>query len=76
MLANYGARGTWGSEDVDGGWYCINPDFPVEGDCTFFFRWINYDYVIGGFTRFWSKKAEETDYQDVVKEGIDPYNGM
>jgi len=78
MLANYGAKGTWGSNSIDGGWQSINPDFPPGGDCTFFFRWGNYDYVIGGFTGFWSKKANasEDKFVDGVKAGLDFYNGM
>ncbi|TCD05929.1 hypothetical protein EZ449_15850 [Pedobacter frigidisoli] len=78
MLANYGAKGTWGSESIDGGWRSINPNFPPGGDCTFFFRWGNYDYVIGGFTGFWSKPADarEDKFVNGVKEGLDFYNGM
>lgn len=77
MLANYGAKGTWGSDSVNGGWKCENPDFPLGGDCTFFFRWGKYDYIIGGFTRLWSKPANapESAYKDVVSEGLDFYNG-
>ena len=78
MLANYGAKGTWGSKDIDGGWSCIDSVFPPGGDCTFFFRWGDYDYVIGGFSGLWSKsaKGEVTDYESVVKQGLDFYNGM
>lgn len=78
MLANYGAKGTWESDAVEGGWKSINPGFPPGGDCTFFFRWGNYDYVIGGFTGLWSKHAEapEEGYIDVVDQGLDFYNGM
>jgi beta-fructofuranosidase len=78
MLANYGAKGTWGSESIVGGWRSINPNFPPGGDCTFFFRWGNYDYVIGGFTGFWSKPANAPEDQFVngVKAGLDFYNGM
>jgi hypothetical protein len=78
MLANYGAKGTWESKSITGGWRSINPDFPPGGDCTFFFRWGNYDYVIGGFTGFWSKPASaaEDKFVNGVKEGLDFYNGM
>jgi len=78
MLANYGAKGTWESESVAGGWRSVNSEFPPGGDCTFFFRWGNYDYIIGGFTDLWSKPAHapENDYTDVVKQGLDFYNGM
>lgn len=78
MLANYGAKGTWESKSIDGGWWSVTPDFPPGGDCTFFFRWGQYDYIIGGFTGFWSKpsNAPETSYTDVVKQGLDFYNGM
>ncbi len=78
MLANYGARGTWGADSVAGGWKCLNADFPLGGDCTFFFRWGGYDYIIGGFTRLWSKPAGEADtaYKDLVAEGTDFYNGL
>ena len=78
MLANYGAKGTWESNSIDGGWRSVNPNFPPGGDCTFFFRWGNYDYVIGGFTGFWSKPASATEdeFVDGVKAGSDFYNGM
>ncbi|TCD01307.1 glycoside hydrolase family protein [Pedobacter psychroterrae] len=78
MLANYGAKGTWESKSIDGGWRSVNPNFPPGGDCTFFFRWGNYDYVIGGFTGFWSKPASaaEDKFVDGVKAGLDFYNGL
>ncbi len=78
MLANYGAKGTWGSDSINGGWKSLNPGFPPGGDCTFFFRWGGFDYVIGGFTGLWSKPSANPgdEYQDVVKQGLDFYNGM
>ena len=78
MLANYGAKGTWESKSIDGGWKSVNPDFPPGGDCTFFFRWGNYDYVVGGFTGFWLKpaSASEDKFVNGVKAGLDFYNGM
>lgn len=78
MLANYGAKGTWESKSIDGGWRSINEKFPPGGDCTFFFRWGNYDYIIGGFTGFWTKpaNASEDKFVDGVKAGLDFYNGM
>jgi hypothetical protein len=78
MLANYGAKGTWESKSINGGWRSINPNFPPGGDCTFFFRWGTYDYVIGGFTGFWYKPATapEDKFVNGVKEGFDFYNGM
>lgn len=77
MLANSGSRGMWESESVDGGWRCISPDFPPGGDCTFFFRWGKFDYIIGGFTGLWSKPAAAPDsaYEDVVRKGLDFYDG-
>jgi hypothetical protein len=77
LLANAGARGIWESESVDGGWRCISPEFPPGGDCTFFFRWGKFDYIIGGFTGLWSKPAGAPDsaYQDLVRQGLDFYDG-
>jgi hypothetical protein len=73
MLANYGAKGTWESETINGGWKSVNPNFLPGGDCTFFFRWGNYDYVIGGFTGFWTKPAAAPEHKfvDGVKAGVD-----
>ncbi len=78
MLANYGARGTWSSDSVAGGWKCINEHFPLGGDCTFPFHWNGYDYIIGGFNGLWYKDSDVADneYIDMVKQGIDFYNGM
>jgi hypothetical protein len=77
MLANAGSRGTWESDAIDGGWRSIRPDFPPGGDCTFFFRWGQFDYIIGGFTGLWSKPAgaPESEYEDLVRKGLDFYDG-
>ena len=78
MLANYAAKGTWESESVDGGWRCVDPEFPPGGDCTFYFSWGNFDYIIGGFVNLWSKPINEqtAKYSDVVAQGLDFYNGL
>jgi hypothetical protein len=78
MLANSGSKGTWESESIDSGWHCVSPDFPPGGDCTFFFRWGKFDYIIGGFVNLWSKPADKPDtaYQDVVRAGHDFYDGL
>jgi len=78
LMANYGSRGIWESESPDGGWHCVSPDFPPGGDCTFFFRWGRFDYVIGGFTGLWSKSAAapDSEYADLVRRGLDFYDGL
>lgn len=78
MLANAWSKGIWESESVDGGWRCISPDFPPGGDCTFFFRWGRFDYIIGGFKNLWSKPSDapDTAYADVVRTGLDFYDGL
>ncbi|WP_197027660.1 hypothetical protein [Prevotella sp. 10(H)] len=78
MLASFRSKGMWQSESVDGGWYCINKDFPPGGDCTFYFRWGNYDYIIGGFVDLWSKPiaAANTEYKSIKALGEDFYNGF
>ena len=78
MLANAWSKGIWESESVDSGWRCISPDFPPGGDCTFFFRWGRFDYIIGGFKNLWSKPADAPDsaYEDVVRKGLDFYDGL
>lgn len=78
MLANHHARGMWESPSADGGWRCISPDFPPGGDCTFFFRWGRFDYIIGGFKDLWAKPADAPDsaYADVVRQGLDFYDGL
>ncbi len=77
MMANFHSNGIWESESVDGGWHCISPGFPPGGDCTFFFRWGKFDYIIGGFTGLWSKPAAgpNSAYEDVVRKGLDFYDG-
>jgi len=77
MMANYRSNGMWESESVNGGWRCIRPGFPPGGDCTFFFRWGKFDYIIGGFVGLWSKPADAADsaYEDVVRKGLDLYDG-
>ncbi len=78
MLANAGSKGIWEADSVNGGWRCVHPDFPLGGDCTFFFRWGRFDYIIGGFTRLWAKPAAAPDsaYEDVVSMGLDFYDGL
>ena len=78
LLANYRSKGTWESKSMNEGWNCIDSVFPPGGDCTFFFRWGKFDYIIGGFFNFWSKPVNDPDstYTDVVRQGIDFYNGM
>ncbi|MCX6877377.1 MAG: hypothetical protein NTW21_26745 [Verrucomicrobia bacterium] len=77
MMANYQSNGIWESDSIDGGWHCISPGFPPGGDCTFFFHWGKFDYIIGGFTGLWSKPADAPDsaYEDVVRKGLDFYDG-
>jgi hypothetical protein len=77
MLASAHSNGIWESESVDGGWRCISPGFPPGGDCTFFFHWGRFDYIIGGFTGLWSKPADAPNsaYEDVVRKGLDFYDG-
>jgi hypothetical protein len=77
MLANYRSSGIWESDSVDGGWRCVNPTFPPGGDCTIFFRWGRFDYIIGGFTGLWRKPADAPDhaYEDITRLGLDFYDG-
>jgi hypothetical protein len=77
MMANFHSNGIWESDSIDGGWRCINPGFPPGGDCTFFFRWGKFDYIIGGFTGLWSKPATAPNsaYADVAGKGLDFYDG-
>ncbi|MBN2296085.1 MAG: hypothetical protein JXM70_26880 [Pirellulales bacterium] len=78
MFANNHGKGTWESESVDGGWRCLSPDFPPGGDCTFFFQWGRFDYIIGGFKNLWSKPADapDSEYEDIVGKGLDFYDGL
>jgi len=78
MMANFHSSGIWESAALDGGWRCVSPGFPPGGDCTFFFRWGKFDYIIGGFVRLWSKPAAapDTAYEDMVSKGLDFYDGL
>jgi hypothetical protein len=78
MLANYIAKGTWEADSINGNWHCINPDFPPGGDCTNYFRWGRFDYIIGGFGSLWVKPADmpDTEYRELVREGLDIYDGL
>lgn len=78
MLASFRAKGMWQTEALDGGWQCINTEFPPGGDCTFYFRWGKFDYIIGGFTDLWTKpiNASNTEYKSMVGKGECFYNGF
>jgi len=77
MMANYHSKGIWESDSINGGWHCISHDFPPGGDCTFFFRWGRFDYIIGGFSGLWSKPAgaPNSAFEDLVRKGLDFYDG-
>jgi len=77
LLANYHSKGTWVSGELQGGWNCIDENFPPGGDCTFPFQWNDYDYIVGGFCGMWYKHVNEPKYayKDMAAEGIDFYNG-
>ena len=76
MLAgNRHGGGTWASDALDGGWHRVS-GFPPGGDCTFFFRWGKYDYIIGGFRNFWNKPVGKSDYVNLVAKGLDCYDGL
>ncbi len=78
MLANYGARGEWRAESITDGWRIENEHFPPGGDCTFYFEWGDYDYIVGGFNQLYSRRRGEGNdgWWSVVAEGRDMYNGM
>ena len=68
--------GLWASEELDRGWHDIDPDAPSGGDCTFFFRWGGYDYIIGGFRSLYNKPIDGSEYVDLAGEGLDIYDGL
>ncbi len=78
MIANFRAKGMWTSETLDSNWHSTSADFPPGGDCTFYFRWGKFDYIIGGFVNLWRKpmNAGDEGWVDMVKEGLDFYNGI
>lgn len=78
MLANYASRGTWTASDLRGPWSCISEDFPPGGDCTFIFTWGDWQYIVGGFVNMWKKRisAPIENYEDVVAQGLDLYDGL
>ena len=78
MLANYASRGTWTAEDLRGPWSCISEDFPPGGDCTFFFTWGEWEYIVGGFVNMWKKplSAPIEAYEDMAMQGLDLYDGL
>ena len=77
MFANYGAKGTWESEALDAGWHCIDPEFPDGGDCTFYYRHGEWEFIIGGFTRMYRRRRGTEDaWEDLSRLGRDLYDGM
>lgn len=78
MLANSRSKGTWASDNLAGGWKCLDPDFPPGGDCTFPFSWGGYDYIVGGFVSLWGRPSGRDDlpWKDMVASGEDFYNGI
>lgn len=78
MFANYKSKGTWESSALDSGWYCTDPAFPLGGDCTFYFTWGKFEYVVGGFVNLWKRPiaSKNQPWDDEVAAGKDFYNGV
>lgn len=78
MIANYRTRGIWMSDSLNGGWKVVNEDFPPGGDCTFYYKWGNYEYIIGGFVNLWMRSVNDSGNKwiDIVEQGLDFYNGI
>lgn len=78
MLANYASKGTWTAEDLRGPWTCVSEDFPPGGDCTFFFSWGDWEYIVGGFVNMWAKPLEAgiEEFDDLSAKGLDFYDGL
>ena len=78
MLANYASRGTWTADDLRGPWTCISEDFPPGGDCTFFFSWGDWEYIVGGFVNMWVKPLDAgiEAFEDLSSKGLDFYDGL
>lgn len=75
LAGNRYGGGMWASDSLDGGWHRVS-DFPPGGDCTFFVRWGEYDYIIGGFRSLWNKPVGESEYVNLVAQGLDCYDGL
>jgi beta-fructofuranosidase len=77
MYANFKAKGTWESDNLESGWHATNESFPLGGDCTFNFVWGKYEYVVGGFVNLWRKPVggSEDTWVDLAAQGKDFYNG-
>ena len=84
MLAGYGSRGVWRSKDLKT-WRCEAPEFPPEGwnapmrnstECQSYFRWNDFEYVIGGFTGFWYRRIGGGEFKDGGALGADIYEGL
>lgn len=60
MYAANRGSGTWASDSLKGRWTCVDRNFPPGGDCTFPFKWGDYDYIVGGFKDAWYKPVKES----------------
>ena len=70
MLAGYGTRGLWHSEDLER-WTLVDPHIiPINEDsptrnsdeCQCWFEWNGWHYIIGGRTGFWMSRHQRGPY--------------
>lgn len=76
-------EGQWSSDHL-GDWKLIERDFPpcCEKsfarnclDCPTFFHLAGWEYCMVGFTAFFGRKENSSQWIDFVELGIDPYDG-
>ncbi len=76
-------RGVWESDHL-GDWKLADKEFPTWGeqsfarnclDCPVMFEIGGWEYCMVGFTALFARKSGSAEWQDMVKQGLDIYDG-
>lgn len=83
LYGGYGVKGEWTAQSLPGEFVCVDGDFPPTSvmepctDCPCVFEWNGRQYLIQGFSGFWSKPVGDIGaYVDLAAQGRDIYDGL
>ncbi|NLB68609.1 MAG: hypothetical protein GX804_02835 [Lentisphaerae bacterium] len=82
LYCGYGVNGMWTADSLPGEFTCVDNTFPPKSimepctDCPCVFNWNGRQYLIQGFSGFWSRPSNGGEYTDLAAEGRDIYEGL
>lgn len=85
MYAGYGDCSAWSSQEIDKPWKllkelmfeCFDESaMRNSSECSSFFEWNGYKYLIMGVTGFWRTEKYNNEYIEYASKGFDVYEGL